>query len=351
MKKQQLKKFAEPYRTIDGLTNEDVFRTFFRKLIIQALAEQYPEQIVFQGGTALLLRLPAARYTKDIDADISTSLSEDELLSFFDDLSSNPHHPLTYKVRRRGAMGRNKNGYNWEILPFLEGKLSTRIKLDINHVDQLEFDIIHEPSVIFEEKQQPHTVAIPIQTVASSLANKIAAAFTTHSFEGKTFFKHRYHDLADIVLLTRNLSVDNHVLVKALKEVEADDDDCHLPSKFTYVDPDLTPDSWEKSLKRRHLPQEGFELDSVLKEIGRFIDPILKNLHTNATPRYIWTPERQKWHPAVTKPTNKPVIERLESKDVASLLAEQLRQSSNSTHHQHAERKRTDGRIRNRRVL
>lgn len=90
------------------MTPGQVRRQWVVKTVLVALFLHDPDGWLLKGGTDMMLRLPEARHSKDVD--LATALSPAEAVDELRDALAEAPGPYRWEVQQKRAMARDKAG-------------------------------------------------------------------------------------------------------------------------------------------------------------------------------------------------------------------------------------------------
>jgi len=277
-------------RPYNELEREFVLQRFLARVFA---AETSPW--VLKGGTGLLMRLPGARHSRDLD-----------LL--------HPTQDLEQAVGELRALGRSEAG---DLFSFVVGRLVTMsggvaggtVKVEVYlggiPFGQFPIDLSTElPFVARVERYRPRPVVelpdvdqLPefrLYPLPDQVADKVCAMYERHGSGAVP--SSRYRDLVDLVLITANFELDAGLTAEALTaEVRrrglAPPTRLHSPGA-----------GWESGYRaearRSSLAPELRELGAALLAAGACLEPLLAGEITAG----IWDPADGRWRPEPPRP-------------------------------------------------
>lgn len=288
---------------------------YFRHRLFARLSEEYPDKWVLAGATALEVRIDSPRSTSDLDT--ITSIAIDEVAEAIETLGESPQDPFDYSVK----VPRNihaAEGLTAKITVSYNGKPVERFSVDIEHaVDNgtPPERMTISPTVATGTIADTGTNGL-VQASADHIAAKVAGVSkltTRTNAEGvsEQVNTHRYHDLADLAILSDTQSVSMADLTRSLA-FQADKHGVDaIPQQLDLPGGDWNPDKWEQARSLRPWPAD-LTIERALEKAKSLVDPALEHYHADREkPVGQWTPEERQWtmqesaHPDITAETRK----------------------------------------------
>lgn len=298
-----------------GWTREQVRDAFVVQLFVGRLARRDPDGWVLKGGAALQLRSPEARPTAD--ADLAARREQGEIRALLASCAApigdeRGEFEVHITSERRGT---HRGAIRWR----LGGAVFWQARIDISFAAGVDWspDTVSMTPMISGVQGFDSLPPIPVVPPEQHLADKIAATVELHGPQ-KDRASTRSHDLADIVIMSRCVTVDAGKLRDAIRVQET--------VRGVTIGPALViPDpSWEQDYVRRlqssRMPAELKTVQGALAHANAFLRPILGGRVTAGT----WNPAHQYWAPPTTAAladdrTATP------SRSMADLIAEDLK--------------------------
>lgn len=258
-----------------------MYNQFFREVFLHELM-QHQNGWVLKGGSNIYCRVPGARQTKDLDlyrqnAPTSSAEASAALVTV---MNGHVVGPYMFQVdppdrtRSIGTVDSERihvtvtHGVNNRLL-FFGVDVSGDLKVT-GVVETLTVAASYEVDTEF----LPHRFQIYSYPVASQIADKICAMYERHGTTPPGRASTRYHDLYDVALMARELTVTAADLRAAL------DTQCQvrrmtLPSHLVLPD-DIWTTQYPAKAKNFGSERWGLEsLDEALRVAGLLVDPVL----------------------------------------------------------------------------
>lgn len=258
-----------------------MYNQFFREVFLHELM-QHQNGWVLKGGSNIYCRVPGARQTKDLDLyrqddPTSSTGAADALVAAMNGHRVGPYRFQVEHPDRTGAVGTVDSeridvtvihGVNNRFLSFgvdVSGDLAVT-----GTVEPLIVPASYEVTTEF----LPQTFRVYSYPVASQIADKVCAMYERHGETPPGKASTRYHDLYDVALMARELTVSAADLRAALN-TQCQVRKMTLPERLVIPD-----DSWTNQYpaKAKKFDSERWglnELDEALRVAGLLIDPIL----------------------------------------------------------------------------
>ncbi|MEU1984183.1 nucleotidyl transferase AbiEii/AbiGii toxin family protein [Nocardia sp. NPDC019395] len=280
---------AQQLRECERKNHNLVRRRFVMARFLARVFDADPEGWILKGGVGMMVRLPEARYSKDIDLLVAPDISEPvETLRHV-----GREHQIDHFLFEVGPPNQLSNGKG-VIVPvkaMLGGKVFDSFSIDLVAGRR---DLVG----VVERRPIPRLVDtddFPQEASAQlyPLADQICAMYERHGAAGTE--SGRYRDLVDLLLISDFLAIDLRSAVAAL---ECERELRGIPSLPAALDsPGSTwPINWPDTARKSPLTAERYDLDSALESAGRCYNRILSALpvtHDQVT----WSHERGAWEP------------------------------------------------------
>lgn len=267
----QIKKHAATAGVeVKNMRQRWVFERFLARLTLH-----FGDRVILKGGVALALRLPGARFTRDVDLRLSGSpdrlaaeLSVAGKLRVDEDFLSmtvepDPKHPTIE------ADGLKYGGQRFRVEAALAGKVyGTRFGLDVVFGDTM----AQPAEIILGSDLFAFASIPPIQVFA--YAREVHLAEKLHAFTAlRSRENTRVKDLPDIALLALTGPFESHAVRAAIRST--------FDARATHTLPvavPLPPESWRVPYAR--MAQENglrwTSLDEITQVARAFLDPVLR---------------------------------------------------------------------------
>ncbi len=259
----------------------DVYNQFFREVFLHELMRQQ-NGWVLKGGTNIYCRIPGARQTKDLnlyrrDDPTSSTGAAESLVSAMNGYKIGPYIFHVIHPRQSGGIGTvDSERIDVTVIHGINNRL---VSFGVDVSGDLEVTGTVEP-VTVATSYKVHTEFLPQRfkvysyPVASQIADKICAMYERHGNTPPGRASTRYHDLYDVALMARELTVSAFDLRSAL-DTQCRVRNMSLPNHLTIPD-----ESWKDQypIKARNFGDEQWgltELDEALRVAGLLINPIL----------------------------------------------------------------------------
>ncbi|WP_433717328.1 nucleotidyl transferase AbiEii/AbiGii toxin family protein (plasmid) [Nocardia sp. CA-084685] len=249
-----------------------------------------PGPWMLAGGTGLLVRLPGARHSQDIDLNHRGGhLDVDNAINELHDLAGpHPSDPFAFSITVKNELRGANPGATLFATPYFAGTTlsMTPIRIDlavrrsvVGSVDRI------TPAPVLELAEIRRPPPMTIYPIADQVADKIAGMYQL--FGGRNNIpSSRWRDLADLLLITHNLPLDAATVQAALAEHRGINFPraVHAPSpEWAHHYPILAATTT--------LPRRLHTLDAALGALGRCVNPMLDGTVTVGT----WNPRNQRW--------------------------------------------------------
>lgn len=255
-------------RTINELRREFVFQRFLA--LIFSTEHEHPW--VLKGGGSLLVRLPNARFSRDLDllhleaptpaeavdelVNLTRPATDDQLRFAIDTTSRRSDANGTITVAVQASFGAT----NYE-----------RFNIDLAyHRHHLGTPDRIQPNPVVEVPGMPGLPEIALYPLSDHIADKVCAMYELHR---NSEVSSRYRDLVDLVLISETSHVAGAATQAALRS-EALRRGLTLPTALISPGPGW-PGGYRREALRHRRGDIPTELTEALERVGRLINPLL----------------------------------------------------------------------------
>ncbi|MGV9836591.1 nucleotidyl transferase AbiEii/AbiGii toxin family protein [Nocardia niigatensis] len=261
----------------------------FQRLLARTFDTRGPW--ILAGGTGLLVRLPGARHSLDIDLqhgatpDVDTAI--DELRAVCEPEFAGD--PLRFSLSVKDGMRGMNGGVTLLATPSIGGIPMTEVPIDLAVGRQLVGAVDHvAPAPVVRMNGVADPPPFTLYPLVDQVADKVAALYQGYG-RNRDIPSSRWRDLADLVLVTRRLPLEAEPLRRALALREQQ-------RGFTLPAAVRAPSAqWREHYpilaRTTVLPETLHDLDQALAALGRCIDPLLDG----RVPHGRWDPMAQVW--------------------------------------------------------
>lgn len=229
---------------------------------------------ILKGGTGLLMRLPDARYSRDIDLirveTIDPAEAVDELRRL---TAARPGDHLTFKVGPRWKPAQGHEGIVVSVIASIGAKwaeFSIDLALDSHAVaapDRV------RPTPVLEMPGLAPPPEFVVYALADQVADKVGAMYERHGVE--QWASSRFRDLVDLVLIVSSAELEAEPLVSALAAQPSHRPALPgLPASLVVPGPDW-PGGYRTAALTAPLPEHLRSLDPALAYVGGCLNPLL----------------------------------------------------------------------------
>ncbi|CAM4500887.1 nucleotidyl transferase AbiEii/AbiGii toxin family protein [Nocardia ninae] len=262
---------------------------FMQRFLARVFAEPDAPWMV-KGGGGLLVRIPGARHSKDIDlvhreADLDQALAELQQLCAHSRLD-----PFLFQLEVRKRLRGMTSGVELSATAFFGTTLLARpfpIDLAVHRELVGEVDYIAPPPIV----EIPGVAKLPafaVYPLADQIADKVAAMYEMHGTTGATAST-RWRDLVDLLLITHRFPLD---AAKTRAAIEGQRRRRGITLPTTIQSPGL---GWEEGYRRLAqktvLPRGLHQLAAALESVGECLNPLLDGTVTEGR----WNPSTRRW--------------------------------------------------------
>ncbi len=245
---------------------------------------------VLKGGTAMVMRMPGARYSQDVDllratdhldvvwaiADLRAAVDVDlgdHLRFVIDDPIRDVDGQTTARIRASGYTG---------------ATLFDRFTVDLSTRPQLIGDIdVIRPDPVIEVPGMAAMPGISVYPLPDQVADKICAMYDVYGAAGGP--STRYRDLVDLVLITSREPLDGRLARLALRSEEARRG-IVIPDPLRVPGPQWAA-GYRKIARDARLPAKLHDVEEGLAAVALCLGPLLTGEVASGT----WDPQGATW--------------------------------------------------------
>ncbi|MEU7631701.1 nucleotidyl transferase AbiEii/AbiGii toxin family protein [Nocardia sp. NPDC049220] len=269
----------------------ELHREFFMQRMLARVFRDPAGPWILKGGTGLLVRIPGARHSEDIDLlHPTTSLDQafEELRHLVETASQLDR--LTFGL---DVKARREDVWQLRATPHLGTNALQHFPIDLTAGRQLigEIDRVSPRQVIEIPDLDPPPM-FSCYPLADQIADKLAAMYEFHG--AARLPSTRWRDLVDLLLIISNFEFDAATTCAALDKQRQCRAALELPAAIRAPGP-----TWEteypKLAATTILPTLLHPLHEALRHLGRCVDPLLAGTLTSGR----WDPERNCWDTVV----------------------------------------------------
>ena len=214
-----------------GDLRDRVTKEVLSRHIATQLSNHAPGDIMVTGGTSLMLRVPHARITEDVDIITRFYPTKEKLDQLCQSMSQDPNDPFTYTCNYVDDV-KSRKGNSFEIDVYLNGQYQSTVKMDAvqargselgkdgkfnnEAVEKLQ---VRDP-LLTSHRNNKELTTLQLLSPEKYLAGKIAGLFHIH--RGELQEVKRWKDLRDIMILATNVPIDADKLNDAFYDLMDD---------------------------------------------------------------------------------------------------------------------------------
>lgn len=280
----------------------ELLRMFVMQRFMARMFENPSAPWIVAGGTNLLIRIPGARSTRDIDLN-TTSANYGTLDSIRADLEpaigENPDlDPFDFVIDQKvGTFTGGLQGSSWRINATIGGQRAAVFGLDLAADDTTAVSDIERREVtpaVSDMRGFTPPPPLPLFPLESQLADKIASVSFRDEFGRNTS---RYRDLVDLAIFAGHVDVDADKLRAALARRAAGRNRA-VPQRI-----DVSPDwaeGYRKTAATTNLPEGLLTVEAATDAVSAWLDPVL---HGEVPEASVWDHHAGVWRSADDAPT------------------------------------------------
>jgi len=248
---------------------------------------------ILKGGTSLLVRIPGARHSQDVDLlHLDTDL--EHAFTELRALVSAPSHLDRFTFQLQVTKRNDNEGGTpvWKLrsTPMLGVKSLQHFPIDLTAGKQLvgEIDwVTPTPTIDIEDVlPSPQFACYP---VVDQISDKLAAMYEYHREERVA--SSRWRDLADLLLMIRAMDFDAELFCRSLEHQRRHRPMLELPDTITAPGPRWKDNYPATARTVPGLPAELHNFQAALECLGRCMNPLLSGAVTTGR----WSHATQRW--------------------------------------------------------
>ena len=226
---------------------------------------------LLKGGTGLIVRIPGARHSRDLDLcrTARTRDLEESIHELVEAGRPSDRDPFVFEIVRRTQIT-GAEGHQLTVTARLAGTEYEKFPIDMtvrpDFVGRVEIVSKPLPLQIDDVRQPPPMRLYPM---ADQVADKVAAMYETHGGNASG----RYRDLVDLVLITSQVELvpDDVIAARHLQEAVRN---IVLPVRMTSPGPTWAA-NYPREARKSTLDAPHHSLDRALAQVSHQIDPAL----------------------------------------------------------------------------
>lgn len=284
-----LKQALQDHARSSGRLFEELQREFLLQRFLARVFHQDATQWVLKGGIGLLIRLPSARFSRDLDLFNRETGVQDAVAELKRCAAITGLDPFTFQLSPPRLMTGGVAGVTVTVQAFLGTALYGSFPIDLStNLDPLgRIDVLTpEPVITVADVSAPPP--IQIYPLPDQIADKVCAMYTRYG----TLLSpsSRYHDLVHLVLITSNFQIDAGELNPSLTR-QSVIRGMELPSELESPAPSWTSGYPRAAAQARSMGDELRTLPAALDAVGRCLNPVL----SGAVSTGVWQPQLSAW--------------------------------------------------------
>ncbi len=272
-------------RPANELRREFLYQRFLARVFHPSSGDQW----VLKGGVGLLIRLPIARFSQDVDLYNTSHGLQDAIANLRTCVAIPDLDPLTFHIGPATPMSGAVAGATITVEAYLGatifGNFTIDLSTDLEHLGAV--DRIRPAHVIdIDDISRPPL--IQLCAMSDQIADKVCAMYSTYGTQRQP--SSRYRDLVDLVLIIQSSAIDAADTRAALAQ-QARVRRMTLPPAIR-----SPASSWTNAYRRQasqtpRLLQDLHGLDAALTFVGRCLNPLLADTTTSG----VWDPASVSW--------------------------------------------------------
>lgn len=278
-----------------GRTTEQLRREFFLQRFLARVFSEPGEQWLLKGGASLLVRLPDARYSQDIDL-LHTSAAVTEALAELTAIAEagSELDPFRFVFDPPRLMTGGVAGASVKVRVYLGATQLADFPIDLSTelvpVGEVDY---HLPRPVVEMPELAPMPKFALYPLPQQVSDKVCAMYERYGDLQQP--STRYHDLVDLALIVTAWSLEAAVTRAALQR-ESARRLLTLPSALTLPGASWTAGYVKVARTVSGLPEHARGIDGALRVVGDCLDPLLGGHLDSGS----WDPVEASWSHSVT---------------------------------------------------
>ena len=277
-----------------GRPTQEINREFVLQRFLARVFHKAGAPWVLKGGTGLLVRLPRARYSDDVD--LLYPADNVDLLAPLAELRNAMAQPCGNdffrfdlgRVDERAAVDGEKVVATVRVTASIGSTEYQRFSIDLSVKKRRLTSVDRcQPKPIIAIPGVPALPEFSLYSLADQIADKVCAMYEIHRGGMPST---RYHDLVDLVLIVTSGAGIEAATTAAALHAEAQHRDLALPARLNSPGRQW-PAGYRNEAVKARLPTELRDLDQALGAVGACLDPLL----SGAIERGTWDLASQRW--------------------------------------------------------
>lgn len=282
---------ANPRLAVNDLRRQFVLQRFLARVFAEP-----DTRWVLKGGTGLIVRIPGARHSNDIDlVNAQPDVLVDDAIEDLRELTkpAPPGDLLRFEITDPTyGDGQDPDHVvaRLKVVPYLgAAEYAGRFPIDlsINQRNAEPVELVQPRSVIDLPGVEP-LPAFALYPLAEQVADKVCAMYGRYGRDGDRSST-RYRDLVDLTLIVTHQKLDGARTAAALKG-EADRRGLELPRRLTAPNAEWQR-NYPKIAAETVLPSSLHVLEAALEIVASCVEPLLDDVVVKGT----WDPNRLQW--------------------------------------------------------
>ncbi|MGQ4533962.1 nucleotidyl transferase AbiEii/AbiGii toxin family protein [Dermabacteraceae bacterium P13115] len=277
-----------------GQQPNDLYNQFFREVFIYELMRSQ-QGWVLKGGSNIYCHIPGARQTKDLDLyrQNAPTGAVDAAMSLKSGMDGRKVGPYTFKIvllaRKRPAGTVQSERVEVEVRHGVDRFCKFSIDVSGNLVVSGPIKILEAPATCQVRTEfLPQTFNVYTYPIANQIADKVCAMYERHG----VYPSSRYHDLYDVALIARELTVDSADLDTALRQ-QCSVRNLQLPDRVEIPDAAWNAQYPAKAKVFGSANPDLCNLEAALHVVGQLVNPILDGSLSGAN--HSWDCKASRW--------------------------------------------------------
>ncbi|MFD4462233.1 nucleotidyl transferase AbiEii/AbiGii toxin family protein [Nocardia sp. NPDC058480] len=251
-----------------------------------------PQGWILKGGVGMMVRLPHARYSRDIDLMVASDAA-DPVAELRRVVRDHRIDHFRFEVGQPVALSNGK-GARVTVGALLGGTTFDTFSIDIVGARRELVGPVERKSIprLIDTDDFPPETDVQLYPLVDQIADKICAMYEIYGTRALQS-SGRYRDLVDLLLVSMFLPISLRLAVAAVERERAARGIGTLPVTLTSPGPDWNR-GWTSEAKKSPLASDHHDLETAIAVAGRCYNRILGSLPEVETGEE-WSPERALW--------------------------------------------------------
>ena len=284
---------------LTGRPFNELEREFVMQVFLGRVFADPASPWILKGAGGLLVRLPGARHSVDLDL-LNPAHSLGDAVAELTELGRpGPADPYVFSVQQAAKMTGGVQGAQVKVDVLLGGRRVARFPIDVSTELSIVGRVDHQrPERVIEVPGLADPPVVVLYPLPDQVADKVCAMYERHGPDG-SIGSTRYRDLVDLVLIITSCQLDGQQTRAALA-AESGRRSLTLPTALRSPGSGWASE-YPRIARKSTLAPDLQGLEGALTQAGRCLSPLLAGELTGGR----WDPRRSAWRSAAPTPAER----------------------------------------------